>query len=101
MNDLARFQRNHLTLIAGLADPKGLAIKDEIDEDCDNEISHGRRCPNLDTLVEKELAERGLERRSNHQYSLSYRGELEIFSCKIRRMRHVSAVNYLQREVFI
>jgi DNA-binding PadR family transcriptional regulator len=42
------------------------------------EIHHGRLYPNLDTLVEKGLVEKGeLDRRTNY-YTLTRRGQREI-----------------------
>ncbi|MCL9813756.1 PadR family transcriptional regulator [Natranaeroarchaeum aerophilus] len=78
MYDLTGFQRDLLYVIAGLDDPHGLAIKDELEEYYESEIHHGRLYPNLDTLVEKGLAEKGeLDRRTNF-YSLTARGSREI-----------------------
>lgn len=59
MNDLTGFQRDVLVVIAGLDDPHGLAIKDEIEHYYESEIHHGRLYPNLDELVEAGLIEKG------------------------------------------
>lgn len=79
MNDLTAFQRDLLYVIAGLEDePKGLAIKAELEAYYDDEVNHGRLYPNLDTLVKKDLVEKGtLDKRTN-AYTLSERGEREI-----------------------
>jgi DNA-binding PadR family transcriptional regulator len=78
MYDLTGFQRDLLYVIAGQEDPHGLAIKDELEEYYEKEIHHGRLYPNLDTLVEKGLVEKGeLDRRTNY-YMLTRRGEREI-----------------------
>jgi DNA-binding PadR family transcriptional regulator len=53
MHDLTRFQRDLLYVIAGLDEPHGLAIKDELESYYETEIHHGRLYPNLDTLVDK------------------------------------------------
>jgi len=78
MYDLTGFQRDLLYVIAGKDRPHGLAIKDELEDYYETEIHHGRLYPNLDTLVEKGLVEKGeLDRRTNY-YSLTRRGGREI-----------------------
>ncbi|ERG92202.1 MAG: putative transcriptional regulator [Haloquadratum walsbyi J07HQW1] len=78
MYDLTGFQRDLLYVIAGLEKPHGLAIKDELESYYEKEIHHGRLYPNLDTLVEKGLIDKGeLDRRTNY-YSLTRRGQREI-----------------------
>ena len=53
MHDLTGFQRDLLYVVAGLDNPHGLAVKDELEDYYEKEIHHGRLYPNLDTLVEK------------------------------------------------
>ena len=65
MYDLTGFQRDLLTVTAGIEEPHGLAIKDELEDYHELEIHHGRLYPNLDTLVEKGLVEKGEERPSD------------------------------------
>ena len=78
MHDLTGFQRDLLYVIAGLDEPKGLAVKAELDAYYGVEINHGRLYPNLDVLVEKGLVEKGkLDDRTN-AYSLTRRGNREI-----------------------
>jgi DNA-binding PadR family transcriptional regulator len=78
MYDLTGFQRDALYVIAGLDDPKGLEIKDELENYYEKEIHHGRLYPNLDTIVDKGLVEKGeLDRRTNN-YRLTRRGQREI-----------------------
>ena len=78
MYDLTGFQRDLLYVIAGLDDPHGLAVKNELEGYYENEIHHGRLYPNLDTLVEKGLVKKGqLDRRTNY-YTLTQRGRREI-----------------------
>jgi DNA-binding PadR family transcriptional regulator len=48
-----------LYVIAGSENPHGLGIKDDLEEYYETEIRHGRLYPNLDTLVEKGLIEKG------------------------------------------
>jgi len=78
MYDLTGFQRDLLYTIAGKEEPHGLAIKAELEDYYEKEIHHGRLYPNLDTLVDKGLVEKGqLDRRTNY-YMLTSRGEREI-----------------------
>jgi DNA-binding PadR family transcriptional regulator len=78
MHDLTAFQRDLLYVIAGMDRPYGLEIKDALNDYYEKEIQHGRLYPNLDTLVEKGLVEKGaLDRRTNY-YNLTRRGQREI-----------------------
>jgi PadR family transcriptional regulator, regulatory protein PadR len=78
MEDLTGFQRDALYVIAGLNDPHGLAIKDELEEYYDKEIHHGRLYPNLDTLVDKSLVSKGQHDNRTNAYEVTNRGEREI-----------------------
>ena len=78
MNDLTGFQRDLLYVIAGADQPSGQDVKDEVEQYYESEINHGRLYPNLDSLVNKELAEKGqLDRRTNY-YAITDAGEREI-----------------------
>lgn len=78
MYDLTGFQRDLLYVIAGLDEPHGLAIKEELEDYYEKEIHHGRLYPNLDTLVEKGLVEKGQRDRRTNYYTLTRRGRREI-----------------------
>jgi DNA-binding PadR family transcriptional regulator len=78
MNDLIAFQRDLLYIIAGLEDPYGLAILDELAAYYNKEIQHGRLYPNLDTLVEKGLVQKEQEDGRTNSYSLTGRGRREL-----------------------
>ena len=78
MYDLTGFQRDLLYVTAGLDEPHGLAIKDELENYYESEIHHGRLYPNLDTLVEKGLIEKGEADRRTNVYSVTRRGRREI-----------------------
>lgn len=78
MYDLTGFQRDLLYVTAGLEEPHGLAIKDELEDYYEKEIHHGRLYPNLDTLVEKGLIEKSEKDRRTNLYSLTRRGTREI-----------------------
>jgi DNA-binding PadR family transcriptional regulator len=78
MNDLTGFQRDVLYVIAGLDDPHGLAIKHELEDYYADDINHGQLYPNLDTLIEKGLVEKGKKDHRTNEYSLAQKGTHEI-----------------------
>lgn len=78
MHDLNGFQRDLMYVIAGLNEPHGLAIKDELEAYYGTEINHGRLYPNLDTLVEKGLVEKGQIDQRTNSYTLTQRGQREL-----------------------
>lgn len=75
MHDLSGFQRDLLYVIADLGDPKGLRIKEELEMYYGTDINHGRLYPNLDTLVEKGLIEKGQSDDRTNYYVLIKRGK--------------------------
>lgn len=67
MHDLTGFQRDLLFVIAGDSEPSGQEVKAELQQYYSTDINHGRLYPNLDTLVNRELVEKGqLDRRTNY-----------------------------------
>jgi DNA-binding PadR family transcriptional regulator len=78
MFDLTGFQRDIMYLVAGLDDPHGLAIKDELETYYESEIHHGRLYPNLDELVNKGLIKKGKKDRRTNVYRLTDRGLREL-----------------------
>lgn len=78
MHDLHGFQRDLLCTIAGLDQPHGIAVQEELEDYYETEIHHGRLYPNLDELTEKGLVEKGeIDRRTNY-YSITRRGTREL-----------------------
>ena len=78
MDDLTGFQRDLLYVIAGVDRPSGQDVKEEIEQYYSTEINHGRLYPNLDTVVNKGLVEKGqLDRRTNY-YAITDDGEQAI-----------------------
>lgn len=78
MHDLTAFQRDLLYVIAGLDEPHGLAVKNELENYYEKEVHHGRLYPNLDTLVDKGLVEKSQRDNRTNSYILSHRGHREI-----------------------
>ena len=78
MHDLTAFQRDCLYVIGGMDEPKGLAVKAELDTYYSTEINHGRLYPNLNALVEKGLVNKGnIDERTN-SYTLTERARREL-----------------------
>ncbi|WP_254864178.1 helix-turn-helix transcriptional regulator [Halovivax gelatinilyticus] len=80
MYDLTGFQRDLLYITAGLHEPHGLAIKDELESYYESEVQHGHLYPNLDTLVEKGLLKKGSKDKRTNVYTVTSRGRREIES---------------------
>lgn len=78
MHDLTAFQRDLLYVVAGLHEPSGLRIKDELEKYYGHEVRHGRLYPNLDTLVDKGLVKKGQHDQRTNKYSLLERGRNEL-----------------------
>jgi len=91
MHDLTSFQRDLLYTIAGRDEPHGLALKDELEDYYGTGIHHGRLYPNLDTLVEKGLIEKGQKDRRTNLYSITHRGEREIEARREWETQYVEA----------
>ncbi len=91
MYDLTGFQRDLLYITAGMEEPHGLAIKEELEDYYGTEIQHGRLYPNLDTLVEKGLVEKGeIDKRTN-SYNVTNRGERELEAREKWKKQYVEA----------
>ena len=91
MYDLTGFQRDLLYVVLGKDKPHGLALKDELEQYYDSEIHHGRLYPNLDTLVEKGLLEKGqIDRRTNY-YQVTQRGRRKIEARREWEEQYVAA----------
>lgn len=78
MDDLTAFQRDLLYAISGLDEPHGLAVKDTLEDYYETEITNGRLYPNLDTLVEEGLVNKGQRDQRTNTYTLSQHGVREI-----------------------
>lgn len=78
MEYLTAFQRDVLYTIAGLDAPKGLKIKEELEKYYSKEVNHGRLYPNLDTLVDKGLVEKGSQDNRTNSYTLTPKALSEI-----------------------
>lgn len=89
MHDLTGFQRDLLYVIAGLDQPHGLRVKEELESYYGTEINHGRLYPNLDTLVGKGLIEKGRIDDRTNSYTLTARGRREIESRREWEDEHV------------
>ncbi len=91
MHDLTGFQRDLLYVISGLDEPHGLAIKEELEKYYESEVNHGRLYPNLDTLVDKGLVEKGQRDRRTNYYKLTGRGRRELTARQDWESQYVTA----------
>ena len=89
MHDLTGFQRDLLYVIAGSQRPSGQDIKEKISEDV-GEVNHGRLYPNLDTLVERGLVDKGQHDRRTNYYEISEAGWQAIRERRRWEDQHVS-----------
>ena len=78
MDDLTGFQRDLLYVIAGADQPSGQDVKSEIESYYRADINHGRLYPNLDTLVNKDLVDKGQHDRRTNYYEISEKGNRSI-----------------------
>ena len=78
MYDLTGFQRDLLYVINGLDRPHGLAIKEQLENYYEKEIHHGKLYPNLDTVVDKGLVEKGQKDRRTNYYTITAWGNREL-----------------------
>lgn len=74
MNNLTAFQRDILYVIVGQGEPHGLAIKSVLEGYYDQEINHGRLYPNLDSLVDQGLLNKGVKDKRTNEYTLTESG---------------------------
>jgi len=92
MDDLTGFQRDLLVVAAGLDEPNGLDIKDDLEGYYTGDINHGRLYPNLDTLVEKGLLEKAKADERTNRYLLTDRGRRELRSRRDWEDRYLSGI---------
>nr|WP_084383856.1 helix-turn-helix transcriptional regulator [Halalkalicoccus paucihalophilus] len=78
MPELTSFQRDLLYVIAGLSEPYGVAVKDELEAYYDKQIHAGRLYPGLDTLVNKRLVQKDEVDGRTNAYNLTDRGRREL-----------------------
>jgi len=70
MDDLTEFQKNIINVLVS-GDKYGLAIKNELEEYYEDEVSHGRLYPNLDRLVNSDYLEKRPRDERTNEYSLT------------------------------
>lgn len=95
MHDLTGFQRDLLYTIVGQDDPHGLAIKAELDDYYESEIQEGRLYPNLDTLVDKGLIEKGQKDKRTNLYGVTRRGRREIQARREWENEYLNEVDFI------
>ena len=70
MEELTEFQKNIVNVLVG-GDKYGLAIKSELEEYYEDEVSHGRLYPNLDRLVNSDYIEKRPRDERTNEYGLT------------------------------
>ena len=78
MEELSGFQRDLLYVIAGLDEPKGLAIKDELEEHYETRVDRGRLYPNLNSLADMGLVEKQRVDERTNSYVLTAKGRSKL-----------------------
>jgi DNA-binding PadR family transcriptional regulator len=66
-DEMTGFQRDLLCILCGMDDPKGMEVQSELEDYYGSEVLHARVYQNLDSLVERDLVEKG-ERDSRTNY---------------------------------
>jgi DNA-binding PadR family transcriptional regulator len=80
LHDCTAFQRDLLFLLSNTdeAEPHGLHLKEQLERFYEGEIHHGRLYPNLDTLEERGLVQKGTIDKRTNSYKLTRRGRQEL-----------------------
>ena len=78
MHDLTKFQRDILYVCAGVDDPYGLGIKEELDHYYETEITPSRLYMGLDELVEKGLIDVAVIDHRTKNYTLTADGREKL-----------------------
>lgn len=89
MDQLTGFQRDLLYVIAGLDEPHGLGVKEELEQYYGTEINPGRLYPNLDALVEEGFVEKGTKDRRTNTYSVTDGGHQQLEARQDWKARHI------------
>lgn len=78
MNELTKFQRDILYILAGLDEPNGSEIRTHLEEYYETTVDRGQLYPNLDSLVESGLIDKNREEKRQNAYTLTPEGQREI-----------------------
>lgn len=88
MFELTGFRRDTVYVAAGKDQPSGQEIMAELEQEV-GEITRGRLCPNLDTLIEEGYLEKGqIDRRTNY-YTLTEDGRQALRERRDRENGHL------------
>lgn len=74
MGDLTAFQRDILYVLAGLDEPAGIDVKDELDDYYTSDVEHSRLYQALNRLVDKGLVDKGEKDARTNEYVLNGQG---------------------------
>lgn len=83
MEELTGFQRDVLYVVLHEEHPSGQSIRRKMEEHYNENINHGRLYPNLDTLVESGLLNKGKKDERTNEYQITSKGKDKIVSRQI------------------
>lgn len=92
MDELNSFQRDCLYVIAGMDDPYGTAIKEELGQYYASEVFHARLYPALDALAAEGLISKAKRDGRTNVYSLTDAGRRAIADRRQWEDRYVDDV---------
>lgn len=92
MHELTGFQRDLMYVVAGLEEPYGLAIQEELEAHYDKSVYVGRLYPNLDTLADKGLIEKGEYDKRMNYYVLTDQGRKELEARREWQKKHLESL---------
>jgi DNA-binding PadR family transcriptional regulator len=78
MERLPAIQRDLLFILADEEGLHGLEIKEELEDFYQKEVHHGRLYPNLDTLVQKGLADKSQYDQRTSYYIVTSKGKQKL-----------------------
>lgn len=74
MHELTAFQRDILYVIVGMGEPRGVAVKEELDKYYEDEIVYSRLYQNLNRLADMELIAKGQIDDRTNKYVITEEG---------------------------
>lgn len=74
MHELTAFQRDILYVIVGMGEPRGVAVKEELDKYYEDEIVYSRLYQNLNRLADMGLIAKGRIDDRTNKYVITERG---------------------------
>lgn len=92
MDELTGFQRDVLYVIAGLDEPNGSEIKEQLEEYYETRVDRGQLYPNIDSLAEEGFIEKDQHEKRGNAYTLTTKGRREIKDRREWEDKYLTAV---------